>query len=222
MSPINVPSQEYNVADDPFAAPEDQPVVQPLESDDPFDASNFLADGEESVPDVDDWTLEIGAPSDEEFCFVSSEPRHHVKATFLVVKPDGEEFGKCYFFFTPVVAAWAKQQKSLKKFVKTMHVFVAKVADGGYRLWLVRDALDSWSVSELQVVNQAKKTFTRRFNDGKARKGQLSDAFETSDVVFPDKPLVGKDGLLAAAFGKEFAISSTDHPVLNRLLGKKR
>jgi len=38
MSPINAPSQEYNVADDPFAAPKDQPAVQPLASDDPFAA----------------------------------------------------------------------------------------------------------------------------------------------------------------------------------------
>jgi hypothetical protein len=220
MSPINVPSQEYNVADDPFAASEDQPAVQPLASDDPFAASNFVADGEVSVPDADDLTLELGVPSDEEFCLVSSDPRHHVKATILVVKRDGDGFGKSYFLLTPAVATWAKQQVSLKKFVKTMHIYVYKVADGGYGLWLVRDSLDNWSVSELQVVNQAKKAFTRRFNDGKVRKGHSSDAIDTSDVVFPDKPLVGKDGLLAAAFGEAFVIVSNDHPVLNRLLGK--
>ncbi len=217
MSPINAPSQEHNVADDPFVPSEDQPPVQPLASDDPFAASNFDPDDEASAPGADDLTLEIGPPGDEEFCFVSSDPRHHVKARFLVVQRENQ-FGRHYFLLTPAVAIWAKQQVSLKKFVKTMHVFVAKMGDGGYRLWLVRDSLDNWSVSELQVVNQAKKIFTRRFTDGKVRKAHSSDAIDTNDVVFPDKPLIGKDGLLAAAFGEAFVITSKDHPVLNRLL----
>jgi hypothetical protein len=220
MSSINVPSQEYNAADESFAAPEGQPAIQLLAANDPFAASNFVADGEVSVPDADNLTLDLGVPSDEEFCLVSSDPRHHVKATVLVVKRDGDGFGKSYFLLTPAVATWAKQQVSLRKFVKTMHIFVYKIADGGYGLWLVRDSLDNWSVSELQVVNQAKTVFTRRFTDGKVRKGHSSDAIDTSDVVFPDKPLVGKDGLLAAAFGEAFVVVSNDHPVLNRLLGK--
>jgi|GEM_PF-6174687 len=219
MSPINAVAPDYKVADDPFAAP-DQPAVQPLASDDPFAASNFVADGDASEPNADDLTLEVGVPSDEEFVYVSSDPQHHVKATVLVVKRDSEGFGKSYFLLTPAVAAWAKSQPSLKKFVKIMHIFVYKVADGGYGLWLIRDSLDNWSVSELQVVNQAKQAFTRRFNDGKVRKGHSSDAIDTSDVTFPDKPLVGRDGLLAAAFGEAFVIASTDHSVLNRLLGK--
>lgn len=219
-SPINPPSQEYNVAADPLSASEDQPPVQPLAPDDPFAASNFVADGEVSVPNADDLTLELGVPSDEEFCLVSSDPRHHVKATVLVVNRDGDGFGKSYFLLTPAVAAWAKREVSLRKFVKSMHIFVYKVKDGGYGLWLVRDSLDNWSVSELQVVNQAQKVFTRRFTDGQVRKGHPSDAMDTTDVVFPDKPLVGKEGLLAAAFGDAFVIVSNDHPVLNRLLGK--
>jgi len=116
--------QEYNVADDPFAVPENHPAIQPLASDDPFAASNFVADGEVSVPDADDLTLELGVPSDEEFVYVSSDPRHHVKATVLVVKRDGDGFGKSYFLLTPAVAAWAKSQPSLKKFVKVMHIYV--------------------------------------------------------------------------------------------------
>ena len=220
IPPINPPSQDYNLENDPLSAPDDQPPVEPLAACDPFAASNFVADGEVSTPDADDFTLELGVPSNEEFCLVSSDPRHHVKATVLVVKSDGDGFGKSYFLLTPAVATWAKQQVSLKKFIKTMHIFVYKVADGGYGLWLVRDSLDNWSVSELQVVNQAKRIFTRRFTDGAIRKGHPGEAYDTSNVVFPDKPLVGKDGLLAAAFGEAFVIVSNDHPVLNRLLGK--
>lgn len=222
FAPPKLPlSQDLDViaGDDSFAAREDQPAVQPLAADDPFAASNFVADGEVSTPDTDDLTLELGAPSDEEFVYVSSDPRHHVKATVLVVKRD-DGFGKSYFLPTPAVAAWAKSQPSLKKFVKTMHIFVYRIADGGHGLWLVRDSLDNWSVTDLQVVNQAKVAFTRRFTDGNIRKGHSSDAIDTSDVVFPDKPLVGKDGLLAAAFGEAFVIISNDHPVLNKLLGK--
>jgi hypothetical protein len=88
-----------------------------------------------------------------------------------------------------------------------MHIFVYKVADGGYGLWLIRDSLDNWSVSELQEVNQAKQAFTRRFNEGKFPKGHSSDAIDTTEVAFPDKPLIGKDGLLAAAFGEAFVSS---------------
>jgi hypothetical protein len=222
FDPAKLPlSQDLDIGgdDDSFAVPEDQPAVQPLASDDPFAASNFIADGEVATPDTDDLTLELGAPSDEEFVHVSSDPRHHVKAMVLVVKRE-DGVGKSYFLLTPAAAAWAKSQPSLKRFVKMMHIYVYKVADGGYGLWLVRDSLDNWSVSDLQVVNQAKQVFTRRFSDGNVRKGHSSDAIATGDVVFPDKPLVGKDGLLAAAFGEAFVIVSNDHPVLNRLLWK--
>ena len=192
--------------------------VQPPAADDPFAASNFAAEGEEVPTSIDDMAIELGAPSDEEFVFVSSDPSHHIKASLLVVsREDG--YGKSYFLLTPSVMLWAKQQPSLKKFVKVMHIFLYKVNEGGYGLWLVRDSLDNWSVSDLQVVNQAKKVFTRRFTDGKVRKGHSSDAIDTSDVVFPDKPLVG-DGLLKQAFGEAFVITATDHPVINRLLGR--
>jgi hypothetical protein len=195
------------------------PAVQPLAADDPFAASNFAAAGEEVPTSIDDVAIELGAPSDEEFVFVSSEPRHYVKASLLVVsREDG--YGKSYFLLTPSVMQWAKQQPSLKKFVKVMHIFLYKVNEGGYGLWLVRDSLDNWSVSDLQVVNQAKKVFTRRFTDGKVRKGHSSDAIETAEGVFPDKPLVGADGLLKQAFGEAFVIITPDHPVINRLLGR--
>jgi hypothetical protein len=210
---------------DAFAATVTNPTgkasspVQPPATDDPFAASNFAAAGEEVPTSVDDMAIELGVPSDEEFVLVSTDPRHYVKANLLVVsREDG--YGKSYFLLTPSVMLWAKQQTSLKKFVKVMHIFLYKVNEGGYGLWLVRDSLDNWSVSELQVVNQAKKIFTRRYNDGKVRKGHSSDAIDTSDVVFPDKPLVGADGLLKQAFGEAFVITSADHAVINRLLGK--
>jgi hypothetical protein len=193
--------------------------VQPAASDDPFAASNFAAAGEEVPTSVDDMEIELGAPSDEEFVFVSSDPHHYVKGSLLVVsREDG--YGKSYFLLTPSVILWAKQQPSLKKFVKVMHIFLYKVNEGGFGLWLVRDSLDNWSVSDLQVVNQAKKVFTRRFTDGKVRKGHSSDAIDTAEVVFPDKPLVGSDGLLKQAFGEAFVITTIDHPIINRLLGR--
>jgi hypothetical protein len=193
--------------------------VQPAATDDPFAASNFAAAGEEVPTSIDDMAIELGVPSDEEFIFVSSDPRHYIKANLLVVsREDG--YGKSYFLLTPSVMLWAKQQTSLKKFVKVMHVYLYKVHEGNYGLWLIRDSLDNWSVSELQVVNQAKKVFTRRYNDGKVRKGHSSDAIDTREVVFPDKPLVGADGLLKQAFGEAFVITTKDHPVINRLLGK--
>jgi hypothetical protein len=195
------------------------PAVQPPAADDPFAASNFAAAGEEVPTSIDDMAIELGVPSDEEFVYVSSDSRHYVKANLLVVnREDG--YGKSYFLLTPSVMLWAKQQTSLKKFVKVMHIFLYKVNEGNYGLWLVRDSLDNWSVSELQVVGQAKKIFTRRYNDGKVRKGHSSDAIDTTEVVFPDKPLVGADGLLKQAFGEAFVITTIDHPVINRLLGR--
>jgi len=193
--------------------------VQPLPADDPFAASNFAAAGEEVPTSTEDLPIELGVPSDEEFVYVSSDPRHYVKANLLVVKRD-DGYGKSYFLLTPNVMAWAKAQPSLKKFVKTTHIFLYKANEGGYGLWLIRDSLDNWSTSELQVVNQAKKVFTRRYNDGKVRKGHSSDAITTTDVAFPNKPLVGSDGLLKQAFGEAFVITNTDHPLLNKLLGR--
>jgi hypothetical protein len=195
------------------------PAVQPPATDDPFAASNFAAAGEEVPTSIDDLAIEVGAPTDEEFIFVSSEPRHYLKANLLVVKRE-DGYGKSYFLLTPFVMLWAKQQASLKKFVKVMHVFLYHINEGGYGLWLVRDSLDNWAVSELQVVNQAKRIYTRRFTDGRVRKGHSSNAINTAEVIFPDKALTGSDGLLKQAFGEAFVITSIDHPVLNRLLGK--
>ena len=49
--------------------------------------------------------------------YVSSDPRHSLKANLLVVnREDG--YGKSYFLLTPQVAAYCKSQPSLKKFVK--------------------------------------------------------------------------------------------------------
>jgi len=46
-----------------------------------------------------------------------------------------------------------KSQPSLKKFLKAMRIFLYVSSEGQYGLWLVRDSLDNWSVSDLQVVN---------------------------------------------------------------------
>lgn len=215
-------NSESPFADDfqPEVSPNTNSNVTDNPQDDPFAAENFAVDGEQVPTPIDDLAIDVGVPSDEDFVFVSSDPRHHTKCTLLVCKREGDGFGKSYFLLSPSVTAWAKSQPSLKKFVKCVRLFLYKVADGGYGIWLVRDSLDNWSVSEMQVVGQAKKMFTRRYADGKTRKGHSSDAIPIADVVFPDKPLVGSDGLLKQAFGEAFSITSTDHAVLNRLLGK--
>ncbi len=197
-----------------------QSPIEPMSSDDAFAAGNFAAEGEQVPTGIDDLNIAIGAPSDEEFVLVSSDPRHFLKANLLVVaREDG--YGKSYFILTPPVAAFLKAQPSLKKFVKTYRIFLYVTNEGAHGLWLVRDSLDNWSVSDLQVVNQAKRVFTRRYNDGKVRKGHPSNAIPTEGVVFPDKMLTGADGILKQAFGEAFAITTTDHPVINRLLGKQ-
>jgi hypothetical protein len=207
----------------PKAGASPQPFDQPnqLPTDDPFAASNFAAAGEEVPTSIDDLTIELGAPNNEDFVYVSSDPRHYAKAYLLVVQREGDGFGKSYFLLSPSVTAWVKGQPSLKKFLKVMHIYLYKANDGGYGLWPIRDSLDNWSVSELQVVNQAKKLFTRRFTEGKVRKGHASDALDTATVVFPDKSFTGSEGIFAQTFGEAFTITSTDHPVLNRLLGKQ-
>lgn len=195
------------------------PPIQAMSSDDPFAAGNFAAEGDQVPTGIDDLQFEIGAPSDEEFVLVSSDPRHMLKANMLVVKRE-DGYGKSFFLLTPNVAAFVKSQPSLKKFLKAMRIFLYVSSEGQYGLWLVRDSLDNWSVSDLQVVNQAKKTFTRRYTDGKVRKGHSSTAIPTEGVQFPDKPFTGPDGIFAQAFGEAFAITTTDHPVINKLLGK--
>jgi hypothetical protein len=198
----------------PVSAP-----IEPMSSADPFAASNFAAEGEQVPTGIDDMQIQIGAPSDEEFVFVSSDPRHYLKGNLLVVaREDG--YGKSYFICAPNVTQFLKAQPSLKKFVKTYNIYLYVTSEGAYGLWLVRDSFDNWSLSDLQVVSQAKKSFTRRYNDGKVRKGHSSTAIPTEGVSFPDKALVGSDGLLKQAFGEAFAISTTNHQVIKRLLGQ--
>jgi hypothetical protein len=211
---------EVEPFDDPFGEPidenESKSPMQPLADDDPFAASNFVADGEEVPAGIDDVNIEVGAPSEEEFVFVSSDPRHTLKANLLVVKRE-DGYGRSYFLLSPSVAAFCKNG-SLKKFVKHMRIFLYITNEGGYGLWLIRDSLDNWSVSDLAVAQTAKKVFTRRYTDGKVRKGHSSSALPTDTVLFPDKALTGPDGILGQAFGEAFVIKSIDHPVINRLL----
>jgi hypothetical protein len=213
-APVEAKSQAQAAAPSPI-----NPPVQAMSSDDPFAASNFAVDGDQVPTGIDDLNIEVGAPSDEEFVFVSSDPRHYLKANLLVVKRE-DGYGKSYFLLTPSVMLSAQAQPSLKKFVKKYHVYLYATNEGGYGLWLIRDSLDNWSVSDLQVAHMAKKIFTRRYTDGKVRKGHASTAIATEGVAFPDKALTGQDGILKQAFGEAFVITTTDHPVLNRLLGK--
>lgn len=204
----------------PAAAQRPRPPIPPIEpppSDDPFAAGNFGADGEDVPSGIDDVSIEVGVPGDDEFVYVSSDPRHSLKANLLVVKRE-DGYGKSYFLVTPSVAAFCKSQSSLKKFFKVMRIFLYITAEGGYGLWLIRDSMDNWSVSDLTVVNQAKKIFTRRFTEGKVRKGHPSDAIPTDTVQFPDKPFTGPGGILQQAFGEAFVITTIDHPVVNHLL----
>ena len=211
----------FPIADDQVrtTATVESPIAT-LPEDDPFAAGNFAAEGEAVPAGIDDVSIEIGAPSDEEFVLVSSDPRHTLKANLLVVsREDG--YGKSYFLLTPAVAAFCKSQPSLKKFVKVMRIFLYVTSEGGYGLWLIRDSLDNWSVSDLGVVQLAKKNFTRRYTDGKVRKGHTTTAIPIAEVQFPEKSLTGSDGILKQAFGEAFAINSTDHSVINRLLGRQ-
>ena len=191
--------------------------VEPLPNDDPFAAANFAADGEAVPTGIDDVSIEVGAPSDEEFVLrqfrsaaqPEGEPSRRQARRRLRQEPTS--------LLTPAVAAFCKSQSSLKKFFKAMRIFLYVTSEGGYGLWLIRDSLDNWSVSDLGVVQQAKKIFTRRYTDGKVRKGHTSNAIPIDRVQFPDKALTGSDGILKQAFGEAFAINSTDHPVINRL-----
>jgi hypothetical protein len=195
-------------------------TVTVLPTDDPFAAGNFTSDGDETPAETDDLEISVGVPDDEVFVLVSDDPRHHVQATLLVVKRE-DTFGKNYFLLMPLVATWARSQPSLKKFVKKMHIYLYKEDEGGFGLWLVRDSLDSWSVSERAVVNTAKTTFTRRYSAGKVRKAHTSDAIDVTAVEWPDKSLTGAGGLLSQAFGEAFVITSIDHPVLVQLMKGK-
>jgi hypothetical protein len=195
--------------------------IETLPSDDPFAASNFAAEGAVVPTGIDDVQIEVGVPTEEEFVHVSNDPRHSLKANLLVVKRE-DGYGKSYFLLTPTVAAYCKTQPSLKKFYKVMNIYFYVNSEGAFGLWLVRDSMDNWSVSDMAVINQAKKIYTRRYTEGKLRKGHPSDAIPLDQFPFPDRPMIGSDGLLKQAFGDAFVITKLDHPVLLRLLkGKK-
>ena len=105
------------------------PPIQAMSSDGPFAATNFAAEGDQVPTGIDDLNIEVGAPSDEEFVLVSSDPRHMLKANMLVVnREDG--YGKSYFLLTPPVAAFVKSQPSLKKFLKPMRIFLYITSEG--------------------------------------------------------------------------------------------
>lgn len=183
---------------------------------DPFAPENF-ATATDAAMSAEEMTIDLRTPTDEEFVRVSADPKHYVKATLLVVSRE-EGYGKSYFLLDPVMRLWAGNQPSLSKFVKTMHLFLFHNQDSEYGVWPVRDAFDNWAISELQVVEAAKKQWTRRYTQGKVRKAYTSTSIGTP-VSFPDKPMTSKDGILAQVFGEAFVITANDSPVIKRLMG---
>jgi hypothetical protein len=182
---------------------------------DPFAPENFSPTSN-AVKSVEDLTIELRTPNDEEFVRVSEDPRHHVVASLLVVSRE-EGFGKSYFLLTPEMRLWASNQPSLCKFVKTMHLFLFVNQDFEYGLWPVRHSLDNWSISDLQVVETAKKGWTRRYTMGKVRKSHTTTSIDTP-ADFPDKSMFGKDGILAQVFGEAFVITSQDSAAITKLM----
>ena len=199
------------------------PLAQPINghakvdtNNDPFAAGNFSMPGSDGPKSFDDVNVEVRVPNDEEFVRVSTEARHSITATLLVVsREDG--YGKSYFLLTPQMSLWAKNQPSLRKFVKPMHLFLFVTQDGEYGIWPIRDSLDNWATSDLQVVETAKKFFTRRFTQGKVRKAHTSTSIDT-EVRFPNKAMTGSDGILRQAFGEAFVITSVDHLAIKKLM----
>ena len=126
---------------------------------DPFAAENFTQT-DNATRSIEDLTIELRTPNDEEFVRVSTDPRHSLTAPLLVVsREDG--YGKSYHLLTPTMRGWVKNQPSLQKFCKDMRLFLFVNQDGEFGLWPIRDSYDNWSVSDLQVVETAKKTWTR-------------------------------------------------------------
>jgi hypothetical protein len=182
---------------------------------DPFAAENFTQ-SDNTTRSIEDLTIELRTPNDEEFVRVSTDPRHSLTAPLLVVsREDG--YGKSFHLLTPMMRGWVKNQPSLQKFCKDMKLFLFVNQDGEFGLWPIRDSYDNWSVSDLQVVETAKKTWTRRYNAGKVRKGHTSTSI-TTEIEWPDKPMFGADGILAQVFGEAFVIASTDNATIKRLL----
>lgn len=183
---------------------------------DPFAPENFTTTSDAAVS-AEEITIDLRTPTDEEFVRVSPDSNHHLRASHLVVNRE-EGYGKSYYLLTPSMRLWAGNQPSLSKFVKTMHLFLFHNHDSEYGVWPVRDAFDSWAISELQVVESAKKEWTRRYTQGKVRKAYTSTSIDTL-VSFPEKPMTGKDGILAQVFGDGFVIVNKDHPVIRKLMG---
>lgn len=182
---------------------------------DPFAAENFTQ-SDNTTRSIEDLTIELRTPNDEEFVRVSTDPRHSLTAPLLVVsREDG--YGKSFHLLTPTMRGWVKNQPSLQKFCKDMKLFLFVNQDGEFGLWPIRDSYDNWSVSDLQVVETAKKIWTRRYNAGKVRKGHTSTSI-TAEIEWPDKPMFGADGILAQVFGEAFVIASTDNATIKRLL----
>jgi hypothetical protein len=147
---------------------------------------------------------------------VSTNPQHTLTAPLLVVsREDG--YGKSYHLLTPMMRGWVKNQPSLHKFVKDMRLFLFCNQDGEFGLWPIRDSFDNWSVSDLQVVETAKRVWTRRYNAGKVRKAHTSTSIEFQ-IEWPSKAMFGADGILAQVFGEAFVISTVDNPTIKRLL----
>lgn len=183
---------------------------------DPFAPENFQPRSNTTTA-IDDLTIELRPPSAEEFVRVSQDPQHTLTATLLVVTAE-EGYGKTYYLLTPKMREWALSQPSLRKFVKTMQLFLYVNQDGEYALWPIRDSLDHWSMSDLQVLETAKKMWTRRYTLGKVRKAHTSQSVE-AEVVFPQKGMFGPDGLLAQVFGEALTITSADHNAIKKLMG---
>jgi len=236
------PSVETVATVIPFAAPEQEPevkvtftatstaavstptsanaftapgIISTSAAEEVFSASNFTP-SDSTTRSIDDLTIELRTPNDEEFVMVSSNSAHTLTAPLMVVsREDG--YGKSYHLLTPMMRGWAKNQPSLQKFVKDMRLFLFCNQDGEFGLWPIRDSFDNWSVSDLQVVETAKKMWTRRYNAGKVRKAHTSTSIEFQ-IEWPSKSMFGSDGILAQVFGDAFVISSVDNPTIKRLL----
>jgi hypothetical protein len=187
----------------------------PTETEDVFSAANFTQ-SDSTTRSIEDLTIELRVPNDEEFVMVSTNPQHTLTAPLLVVsREDG--YGKSFHLLTPLMRGWVKNQPSLQKFCKDMRLFLFCNQDGEFGLWPIRDSFDNWSVSDLQVVETAKKVWTRRYNAGKVRKAHTSSSIEFQ-IEWPDKPMFGAEGILAQVFGEAFVVSSVDNPTIKRLL----
>jgi hypothetical protein len=191
------------------------PATAPAATEDVFSAANFTQ-SDSATRSIDDLTIELRVPNDEEFVMVSTNPAHTLTAPLMVVsREDG--YGKSYHLLTPMMRGWAKNQPSLQKFCKDMRLFLFCNQDGEFGLWPIRDSFDNWSVSDLQVVETARKVWTRRYNAGKVRKAHTSTSIEFQ-IEWPSRSMFGADGILAQVFGEAFVISSVDNPTIKRLL----